>query len=271
MSRPLLCAVLLEGLSSVYSTNYYISSGVAASGGGTSSSSPLKTVAEAVSRASSGDSVLLKRGDVFRESVAFTQGGIVIGAYGSGEPPVMSGGIAITGWTKQAGARPVYTATASSAVEYLFADNQFVWSARWPDTGFARVLGYTRTSTGYTIQSKQLTGNPRDAGGYWTGARVRWRRWDWWYEARTVTNYTTSGGTGILTVDGGSSYWNMATAPVGFYMDNKLSELDRANEWHINPSTRLVTLWAPDGKDPNTMSIEGSYREKALTVTNARI
>lgn len=255
---------------------YYVSAGGSDAALGTSEQQALASVGEAASRVEAGDTVLLRRGDVFRESVSFTQTGLTIAAYGdpSAHRPVISGSVPITGWVRHQG--NIYRAETNSQIEYLYADNQFVWSARWPNAGaspapFCRAAGYTRISNGYTIRSRHLTTNPRDADGYWTGARLRWRRWNWWYETRPITNYTTANGTGTITALGGSSYWDKPSAPVGFYIDNKLSELDTANEWYQDPSTRTVYLWAPGDIDPNTIAVEGTVRSRGLTINAGRV
>ena len=71
-----------------------------------SPSTPWKTISKLNSFFSSllpGDSVLFKRGEVFYGSIYLTKSGtasqpIVIGAYGTGVKPVISGFTAITSW-----------------------------------------------------------------------------------------------------------------------------------------------------------------------------
>ena len=76
-------------------TLYYISTSGSDNNGGTSNSAPLKTVEAAQTKASPGDFILLKRGDIWdRTNVVITKSGtadnyLTIGAYGSGDKPIV--------------------------------------------------------------------------------------------------------------------------------------------------------------------------------------
>ena len=78
-------------------TSYYVSTSGSDSNNGKSADAPLKTISAANNKASSGDTIYLKRGDTWRSTdldadYAFTlKSGVHYAAYGSGEKPVLSG------------------------------------------------------------------------------------------------------------------------------------------------------------------------------------
>ncbi|NIA14454.1 MAG: DUF5011 domain-containing protein [Nitrospiraceae bacterium] len=72
-----------------------------------------------------GDSVLLKRGEEWRESLVISTNGtsqapITLGAYGSGPAPVINGAERVTGWTEATA--NTYTATVSATPELVAFD-----------------------------------------------------------------------------------------------------------------------------------------------------
>ncbi|MFC1558396.1 right-handed parallel beta-helix repeat-containing protein, partial [candidate division KSB1 bacterium] len=101
-----LTVCLFTSNSDLGAANYYISSGTGDdSNSGLSVSSPWKTI-EKVNNISfsPGDSILFKRGEVWREQLSVNSSGsssgyITYSAYGSGNKPVIMGSDAVTGWS----------------------------------------------------------------------------------------------------------------------------------------------------------------------------
>ncbi|MGF1689357.1 right-handed parallel beta-helix repeat-containing protein [Photobacterium japonica] len=54
-----------------------------------------------------------------------------------------------------------------------------------------------------------------------------------------------------------------------YYLEGKLELLDSENEWFFDKQTRTVYLWAPEGKDPNHLTVRGKTQTYGLTVRNA--
>ncbi len=250
---------------------------------------PLATLGAAVARAHSGDSILLRRGDVFRESVQSETPGLTFAAYGPADAPrpVISGAVAVTGWKPYKGS--IYVADAPAEVGYLYVGGKLMTIARYPNTGWLRTKFWKeeplpageapqggrgrRSRTGNTtITCAELTQDPRTAPGYWVGANIRWRHHSWWYETRPVV---ADDGHGHLTLgdrsfeDIGPSRWD--TKGWGFYLDNKLEELDAPGEWFYDPDAHKVYLYAPGGADPNTLDVEGTSLSTGLSVRAATV
>ncbi len=118
--KPILGACLLASLLSAWSVNatalgttYYISTGGDDGRDGLRPSTAWRTLARAHRSARTGDTILLRRGEVFRETADFGSEdpadetvNMTFGAYGpeAAPNPVISGGVAVTGWCRLNGA-----------------------------------------------------------------------------------------------------------------------------------------------------------------------
>lgn len=108
-------------------TSYYVD---ATNGNDTRSGTSPSLAWRTLNRVSSatlnpGDSVFLKRGEVWRERLWITRSGtaaspIVFGAYGTGANPVINGANIVTGWTSVGGGR--YTANVATQPEVVVFD-----------------------------------------------------------------------------------------------------------------------------------------------------
>lgn len=248
----------------VGATVYYVSADGDDGGAGTTELDPLATVAEAIGRASAGDTILLQRGDVFRESPGSISG-ITIDAYGEAEDdlPVLSGSMVISDWSQHEG--DIYVADVSQDIGYLFVDGEQMTIARYPNEGWLRTISWTENSDGTNtvLMGTGLAGREAD---HWVGANIRWRRWSWWFETREVTAYDPV--VGSITLDGKSmSTKDSKMEGWGFYMDNLLDELDVEGEYYHDADAGKLYLYAPDGADPNGLLVEASVRGTGLGVT----
>ena len=98
MRRILTLAFIALNLT-VSATDYYVSSSGSDAANGLSESTPWKSISKvnsAFSYLEAGDRILFKRGDTFYGSLTVTASGVagnpvIIGAYGSGSNPVLTG------------------------------------------------------------------------------------------------------------------------------------------------------------------------------------
>lgn len=264
---------------------YYVSNAGTDEALGLSETQPLASVAEAAGRLQPDDRVLLRRGDVFREQVVVETPHVEINASGplTADLPVISGGVGITGW--ESGEDSIYVAQTDEDIGYLYVDGSLMTIARYPNEGWLRTrhwqelnpvrhrkgigrMDRERAGGGKTVVlCPELANHPRNADGYWVGARIRWRHHSWWYETRPIVEYKANG---ELTL-GDVSDW--VTGPFdwdekgwGFYIDGKLAELDAPGEWYFDPEEGKVYLWPPDGADPDGLRVEASLRSFGLKV-----
>ncbi len=230
---------------------------------GSSPGKPMRTVKEALAKGS-GKTILLQRGSVFREEPGKIGNGTVLSAFGPANLPLprISGSIEIKNWSKHSG--KIYTATVDREIRHLFCNGERMNIARYPNEGWLRTQ---QGSDSYKIVDTELAKHPRNAPGYWNGAQVRWRKWSWWYETRPITNWD------------GRSVLKLGTKPEldntgingGYYIDNKLEELDAPGEWYFDSENKKVYLLAPNGADPNKILVEGMCFDSALGASNCKI
>ena len=107
LRHPLLTILLVTWAHCSWATTYYVATTGDDSNAGTSVESPFKTVQRGVSRASAGDTVLV-RGGTYREQVEMNVAGtadqyITVAGY-TGELPVIKGSDVVSGWVLHSGA-----------------------------------------------------------------------------------------------------------------------------------------------------------------------
>lgn len=264
-----------------HSTIYFVSNSGSNENNGTTKEAPLKTLAEASKRISPGDVVLLKRGDIFRESVEVKVKNIEINAYGptTKSLPIISGAVQISDF------RPykdgIYVAETTADIGYLFVDSELMTIARYPNEGWLRTKYWEDTridrdatpeqlaQSNTMVECLELTQYPENKDDFWIGANIRWRHHSWWYETREVVDY---GSGGKLYLSDRSFGIQRPRKNIekgwGFYLDNKLELLDAPNEWYFDSGQQRVYLYPPDGKVPGKMLVEGSVRSTGLSITD---
>jgi len=285
VNKPTAILLLLFTLAgTAFSNIFYVSSSGSDDNPGLSKDKPLKTLAKAAEKVAPGDKILLRHGDVFRESVAVKTKNIELNAYGPADEdlPAVSGSVEITGW--QPYKDKIYVAKADADLGYLFVNGKMMTIARYPNAGWLRTKYWQdkRLSrradpnqlrqANTIITCPELAEHPRNADGYWLGANIRWRHHSWWYETRTVIGYDSGG---RLSLDDRSfaieGPFDWDKKGWGFYLDNKLDQLDVPGEWYFDRDTKKVYFYAPDGANPNMLLVEGSSLSEGLSVTDATV
>lgn len=218
-----------------------------------------------------GDTLLLRRGDVFRGELnpRKTYTDLTYGAYGEGARPVIAGSIALGDWQPSAlGAGIFQTSVAGRLPEdgrvvHLFAGENLQTIARFPNVDSPADKNWltvgVKGSNGFGDPVLAARGNP---DGYWTGATLRIRDYSWTFTVRPVTGYTAASGR-LDVADLGSQLPDW-----GYFLDGKLEELDHPGEWFYQAETQTVYFYPPAGMDPNTALIEGSVYDTGLLINN---
>lgn len=202
-----------------------------------------------------GDQVLLERGGIYRGTLTIGSSGtngapIIYGSYGSGPLPIISGSEPITGWEPYQG--NVWSTSVSDQVSDVYMSGQRATLARYPNSGWLRMDLGSNTS----LQDADLT----HTAGYWTGATAVIRASNWNYDLATITGSSP----GSLTFadihdDPGPYQW-------GYFLCNKLSELDSAGEWYYDATEQKLYVQSPGNVDPNTMLIEAAVHLNGVAV-----
>ncbi|MBK7101921.1 MAG: right-handed parallel beta-helix repeat-containing protein [Flavobacteriales bacterium] len=249
--QPLAFCALFGG--GVQATTYYIAPEGSDSNNGTSPSTPWRSIARLQQAANSlqpGDEVLFQRGGSYPGQLTLNTSGsssqpIVLGAYGSGPLPEISGASTVTGWTQHQG--QIWRANVTQGVKYVRVDGALMTLARYPNTGWLRVNTASTTQVNCASLSQ--------ANGHWNGARLVIRNTNWCYENAEVTTFANS------TLTFPALHYNPGNHQWGFFLCNKLSELDSPGEWYYDAAAGVLYLWAPNNADPNTLSVRASVHE----------
>ena len=264
----------------VYGGDYYVSSSKGKDTNNGSQKSPWKTI-ESINQKTFtfGDKILFKRGDIFRGEIKSSkiQPGLKFGAYGTGEKPIISGSLPITKWkptTHQSLSPNIYEADVSKLItvdakgnentlEHLFVNGSLMTIARYPnvnkpaDTNWLKV-DKTAGTDGFTDPNLANYSRPH---GYWKNARLRIRTYSKYYRVFKVTNYNADNGK--ITAKGLGNQlpeW-------GYFLDDKLEELDHPGEWYYDAETKKVYLYPLANQNPNDQLIEGATYSVGLTIS----
>jgi parallel beta-helix repeat protein len=193
-----------------------------------------------------GDNILFRRGDVFRGGIVLKQSGnstqlITIGAYGTGNAPVIDGSVAVGGWSTYQGSTRVtdYTGDATRPIEQVFASGVPLQVARFPNQGYLIVDSVVSKSS---FISSGLIGSTD-----WTGASVQIKTERWSLDWRVIQTFDKV--TDLVVLNRDANYnpqkgW-------GFFINNSLSALDQAGEWYYDSTSRKLYVWMPDGSVPS--------------------
>jgi len=239
-------------------TTYYVSPQGNDANAGTSQADAWRSIArvqQASGSLQAGDQVLFQRGGTFPGHLTLNVSGspaqpIVIGAFGSGPQPVISGATNVTGWSVHQG--NIWRANVAQPVKYVHVNGTLMTLARYPNTGWLRV----NTASTTQLNSASLT----QANGYWNGAELVLRSTNWCYENAVVNNFNN----GTLAFP--SIVYNPGNHQWGFFLCNKLSELDSPGEWYHDAIAGVLYFWAPNNADPNSLAVLASIYESGVEI-----
>jgi parallel beta-helix repeat protein len=178
---------LLLGLSMPWAASYHIAangddSRSAAQAG--NPTTPWKTLAQlATVRVNPGDSILLRRGDVWYETLVIRRSGtaaspVIVAPYGSGSAmPELHGTIPLTGTL--AGGQYSAKLAAGQNVKAVFSNKEPLQCARYPETGWI---------TASSVEGHTAVTAPAAAGQNWVGASIHLRTTMWTLETHRVVS-----------------------------------------------------------------------------------
>ena len=255
--KSLYCLPTLFALQSLYATNYYLSASGNDNNTGTSRQQCWHTIKRLnQQKLQPGDSVLFMRGSSFYGELVCNYSGnlarpIVYTVYGKGALPVITGALPVTKF--QPITNNIYVATSNDNVKAVFINNQLKMLARYPNSGFKIMQGGVGNTVTFTDSS--LT----QPDGYWHGANLRFRTWDWEIRTSLVTTYANH----QVTIKDSST--NTLGKGWGYYFDNKPEALDTSGEWFYNANTKQLLLYA-DEKIKLQQKVEAVILTTGITV-----
>jgi hypothetical protein len=204
----------------------------------------------------SGDSILLKRGDFFYGSIQVSKSGAVfapiyLGAYGTGNNPVISGLTTIDCWVQvQAG---LYEAYATPKGHNVIINNVQKSMGRYPNAGY---LSFEVQHNNKLITDNQLTADIN-----WAGAELVIRKNRWTIDRSKIIKHLD----GTLFYEHGSKA--LPTAGFGYFIQNDIRTLDKVGEWYSDSKENKLYLYFGNN-DPNNYQVETSTVTNLLVIKN---
>jgi parallel beta-helix repeat protein len=219
-------------------TDYYVKTGGLDSNTGLSDAQAWLTIGKVntvFSSLNAGDRIFFRRGDTFYGNLIINKSGtlannIVIGAYGSGNKPIITGFSTVTGWTTVGGGIYSKAVTTQSDPNLLVFDGVNTPMGRYPDSGWNTIQS-TNGRTTIVGTSGELPSSPD-----FDGAEVVVRSNRWLIDRCTVSSH--SGQT--LTFSNNITSYITLSAGYGYFIQNHLSTLTTTGEWYYNGTTLYV-------------------------------
>ncbi len=209
-----------------------------------------------------GDSVLLKRGDTFYGSVTISASGtssspIILGAYGSGNKPVITELVTLSGWTSLGGG--IYESSvisnAGAAVNMVTLNGNVQQMGRYPNANAANsgYLTYQSHSGQTSITSNQISGIPN-----FTGGKVVIRAQRDIFDRCIITSQTST----TVSYTKVSSY--VPINGYGFFFQDHINTLDQFGEWYYNPQTKKLDVYF-GSNNPSSYTVQCSTLDLCIT------
>jgi len=264
MKRLIFIPLLLISLI-LSATNYYVKTGGSDAANGLSNGTAWATISKvntiwAAGTFAPGDSILFNRGDTFIGVITAKESGtagnlIVIGAYGTGAKPIITGFTDISGsWTNYSGNIYRKAVTTSSDMRYLTIGGVNTLMGRYPNTG--RNIVTTGGSNTSLIDATNLT----QADDYWNGAEIVVRPNAYSHERLKVLDFVQS--TRKITYTTTAVYTN--TAGYGYFMQNSIRCLTDNGDWCWDGS--YVYMYY--GSDPSALTIKAATYDYGIDINN---
>jgi len=252
----------------VFATNFYVSNSGSDAAAGTIGA-PWATIAKVNASMGSfvaGDSVLFQRGGDFFGALTVSKAGVIIGAYGAGNAPVITGFKTLAGWTS-AGTNLWSAATASpkSYMNVVAINGVMVREGRFPD--------YADNASGWLTYTNSIpTSSPVNviSGSAiptsFVGGELVLRKNSYNLDVMPITGqsgntFTCTNAPGIYGVVGGLGGY-------GFFVQNHPATLTSANEWYFNPTSKALTIFSTASP---TATIRGSVFDTVVNVTAGNV
>jgi hypothetical protein len=223
-------------------TNYYVSNIGSDCNNGTSESIPWQTIKKINTFAfTSGDSVLLKCGDVWNENLIVSSSNITFSSYGIGDKPLITGFQTLNGFAQSGN---VWTATATKAgkgLNTVMINGKFAYKARFPNSGFLASKAPLRND--YITTVLPLSNN-------YIGTEVVARIKNWVLDVRKVIAQTSN----TITVSSKLMYNMMDLG--GFFFQNSASFIDSVGEFSFDSSTKSLSVYSTSAPSVQVSSID---------------
>lgn len=243
----------------VYGTTYYVKTGGNDEAAGTSDGTAWATITKvntvwAAGTFAPGDNILFNRGDTFYGALVISEAGavsnhITVGAYGTGERPIITGLETIDTWTDYGGGiyYHVLDEAPTTDLEMILVDGVQTNMGRWPSYGgWAR--WEAKTNTTYIVDTDL---DDTD----WTGAELFLIKNLGLSKICTITEQ--SGDTLYWTPNDGYSYGTLTDTR--YFIQEHFATLDSLHEWYYDKEDTLFMYFGTE--------TPGDYTVQAAVLT----
>ncbi|MGL4611765.1 MAG: PA14 domain-containing protein, partial [Trueperaceae bacterium] len=238
---------------------------------------PFRTIQKCAAIATPGTACSIRAG-TYRETVKPTNSGtsglpILFQPYNN-ETVLVSGADLVKNWTVESGS--IYKApiawTLEAGSNQVFVDGKMMTEARYPNTSpdlfapWGKFVNPTGSDVTYTVEAARVPANL-------TGANINFVPGpEWVVETGKITAVTNSSFT--FTSPGGQLAepvsWNpslyVPRPGNPYFIWGKRVLLDTAHEWFLGNGQ--LSLWTPQGDNPNNRTVEVKRREFAFDLTD---
>jgi parallel beta-helix repeat protein len=192
-----------------------------------------------------GDKVLFKCGDCFRGSVSVKNSGtpeshVLIGSFGEGEKPLLSGAEKV--FSEDDESRIPLKFRIEKQVKGVFAGNEWLNIARYPSSGFFGIDDGDKVS----LKDRELLIDGMNCAG----ATARIRAVNWQYEIAKVASHEGD----TLFFEREMMY--QCNKDYGYFLDNKLEFLNEPGEWYYDNEKALLYFIPPENARISEEGIE---------------
>lgn len=243
-------------------TNYYVKNGGSDAADGQSDGNAWETISKVntvwdAGTFAPGDSILFKRGDTFYGTIIADESGtsgspIVVGAYGTGDDPIITGLTTISSWTSYGGGI-YYSVTPvedTARLDIALFDGVLTAMGRWPDAGtWAEYDSY--------ISNSSITDAALDASPNYDGSELFFIK----NTGLSAINRVTTHVSHTLNYNRMYSYGTMSNND--YFVQHHINTLTSANEWYHD----LDTLFVYSGGSPPSATVQIATLDKLFKFT----
>ncbi len=246
----------------LYATDYYVSNTGNDGNTGTSTGDAWATIDKVNSMVASmgaGDKILFERDGVFRGTINISVSGIAanpitIGAYGTGNNPVIKGSEVITGWAQSGNIWTADCPDFPESVTNLFINGNFQPLGRYPNDSYLTVTG----GSGKSIVIDDALSFP---DGHWDNGQIAIKTARWMMDA--VKIFSQVGTTISLYENTTYGIWE----GFGYFFQNHINALDLEGEWAYDEEQKKIHVFS--ATDLNSLTIEATKYDYCIKLENA--
>lgn len=243
MKRLFLLISLVTAAVSVQATNYYVSAAGNDANAGTSAAAPWRTLAKVNSFTfAANDSILLRRGDVFFGAIVVNRNNLVFSAYGTGNRPVITGSVSVSGWTLASTGIYQAAVNAKSGLNMVVMNGRPQQIGRYPNASDANGGYLTYEAAGST----SITDNQMTAAVNWTGAELAIRKNGWVIDRCIITGHSTTVFNYRMNrnINTGNTPQNSpARVGYGYFIMDDVRTLDQLGEWYYDTTAKVLKMY----------------------------